>query len=135
MSLPPLRAALAAHATGGEIIVVDNGSEDDTRAYVTSAFPEARVIALPRNEGFAGAANRGVAAARHATVILLNNDMVVEPDFVAPLLEALMSRIDTAGIVTGRDREPRPAEPTADQPARSSTPPLHRGSVERRDDV
>ena len=98
MSLPPLRAALAAHAPGGEIIVVDNGSEDDTRAYLAEAVPEVRVIPLPRNEGFAGASNRGVAEARHTTVILLNNDMVVEPDFVAPLLDALDEQPAAFGV-------------------------------------
>ncbi len=98
MSLPPLRAALAAYPAGGEIIVVDNGSEDDTCAHLAAQFPEVRVIPLPRNEGFAGATNRGVGAARHATVILLNNDMVVEPDFVAPLLEALDDQPDAFGV-------------------------------------
>ncbi|TMA80140.1 MAG: glycosyltransferase [Deltaproteobacteria bacterium] len=98
MSLPPLRAALAAHPPGGEIVVVDNGSDDDTRAYVAAAFPEVRVIALARNEGFAGAANRGVAEARHATVILLNNDMVVEREFIAPLLETLDEQPAAFGV-------------------------------------
>ncbi len=98
MSLPPLRAALAAHPPGGEIIVVDNGSDDDTRTFVAAAFPEVRVIALSRNEGFAGATNRGVAEARHATVILLNNDMVVEPEFIAPLLETLDEQPAAFGV-------------------------------------
>lgn len=98
MSLPPLHAALAAYPPGGEIIVVDNGSEDDTCAHLTATFPEVRVIALPRNEGFAGATNRGARDARYATVILLNNDMVVEPDFVAPLLEALDEQPDAFGV-------------------------------------
>ena len=98
MSLPPLRAALAAYAGGGEIIVVDNGSEDDTCAYLAAEFPEVRVLPLPTNEGFAGATNRGVREARHATVIPLNNDMVVEPDFVAPLLEALDDQPDAFGV-------------------------------------
>ncbi len=98
MSLPPLRAALAAHPPAGEIIVVDNGSDDDTRTFVADAFPDVRLIALPRNEGFAGATNRGVAEAQHATVILLNNDMVVEPEFIAPLLEALDEQPAAFGV-------------------------------------
>src|SRR5207244_10594036 len=69
-----------------------------TRAYVAAAFPEVRVIALARNEGFAGAANRGVAEARHATVILLNNDMVVEREFIAPLLETLDEQPAAFGV-------------------------------------
>jgi glycosyltransferase involved in cell wall biosynthesis/GT2 family glycosyltransferase len=98
MSLPPLVAALARHAPGGEIIVVDNGSEDDTRAWLATHFPAVRVIALPTNEGFAGASNRGARDSRHPTLILLNNDMVVEPDFIRPLLEAMDEEPDAFGI-------------------------------------
>ncbi len=98
MSLPPLRAALARHAPGGEIIVVDNGSSDDTLPWVAEAFPEVRLVALPTNEGFAGATNRGARDSRHPTVIMLNNDMVVEPDFILPLLEAMDEEPDAFGV-------------------------------------
>ncbi len=98
MSVPPLTDALARHPPGGEIIVVDNGSEDDTRAWVASHFPAVRVIALPTNEGFAGATNRGARASLHPTIIMLNNDMVVEPDFILPLLEAMDTDPDAFGV-------------------------------------
>ncbi|MCC6765431.1 MAG: glycosyltransferase [Deltaproteobacteria bacterium] len=98
MSLPPLAAALARHAPGGEIVVVDNGSEDDTREWVAAHFPAVRVIALPTNEGFAGATNRGAQDSLHPTVILLNNDMVVEPDFILPLLAAMDEEPDVFGV-------------------------------------
>ncbi len=103
MSLPPLRAALATHAPGGEIIVVDNGSSDGTAAFLAQQFPDVRVLALDRNEGFAGATNRGARASRHPTLILLNNDMVVEPDFIAPLLEAFDEEPDVFGVSTQID--------------------------------
>jgi glycosyltransferase involved in cell wall biosynthesis/GT2 family glycosyltransferase len=98
MSVPPLREALAAHPPGGEIIVVDNGSSDDTRTWLAATFPDVRVIALDRNEGFAGAANRGVRDARHPVVVLLNNDMVVEPDFLPPLLAAFAAEPGAFGV-------------------------------------
>lgn len=98
MSIPPLRAALAAYGPGGEIIVVDNGSEDDTRAWLASEHAEVRVIALPTNEGFAGATNRGARDALHPTVIMLNNDMVVEPDFILPLLQAMDEEPTAFGV-------------------------------------
>ena len=98
MSLPPLRAALAAHAPGGEIVVVDNGSADDTREWLAAEFPDVRLIALPTNEGFAGATNRGARDALHPTLILLNNDMVVEPDFIRPLLDAMDAEPDVFGV-------------------------------------
>lgn len=98
MSLPPLTEALARHAPGGEIIVVDNGSEDDTRAWCATRFPAVRVIPLPTNEGFAGATNRGARDSLHPTLILLNNDMVVEPDFILPLLEAMDAEPNVFGV-------------------------------------
>jgi len=98
MSLPPLIEALANYGPGGEIIVVDNGSQDDTREWVAQSFPAVRLIALPTNEGFAGATNRGARDSLHPTLILLNNDMVVEPDFILPLLEAMDAEPDVFGV-------------------------------------
>lgn len=98
MSLPPLISALATHAPGGEIIVVDNCSNDDTCKYLAKEFPGVRVIKLPRNEGFAKAANRGVSESQYSTVILLNNDMVVEQDFIFPLLKVFDDEPTTFGV-------------------------------------
>ncbi|MEO6029605.1 MAG: glycosyltransferase [Candidatus Binatia bacterium] len=98
MSLPPLRAAITAYAPGGQIVVVDNGSSDDTREWVAANFPEVYLIALPTNEGFAGATNRGARDSAHPTVIMLNNDMVVEPDFILPLVEAMDEEPTAFGV-------------------------------------
>lgn len=70
-----------------EIIVVDNGSTDGSAKFVRERFPEVRLLALERNLGFGGGSNAGFRAARNDIVMLLNSDMRVEPDFLAPLLE------------------------------------------------
>ncbi|MBY0278891.1 glycosyltransferase, partial [Candidatus Binatia bacterium] len=108
MSLPPLLAALERHGhPDDEIIVVDNGSSDDTLATLAAMAetngtahkrPTLRWISLPTNEGFAGATNRGARAAANPVVIMLNNDMVVEPDFVQPLLDAFAAEPDVFGV-------------------------------------
>jgi GT2 family glycosyltransferase len=72
---------------GSEIIVVDNGSTDASAEFVRRNYPEIRVLELKENRGFGGGSNAGVKAARHDIVVLLNNDMRVAPDFLAPLLE------------------------------------------------
>ncbi len=70
-----------------EIIVVDNGSEDGSAAFLCEHFPSVRVLALERNLGFGGGSNAGFRAAKNDIVVLLNSDMRVERDFLAPLLE------------------------------------------------
>src|SRR3954462_7651360 len=72
---------------GNEIIVVDNGSTDGSAEFLRAAFPSVRVLALPKNLGFGGGSNAGFRAATNDIVVLLNSDMRVAPDFLAPLLE------------------------------------------------
>jgi O-antigen biosynthesis protein len=83
--LPSWVAAIEGHP-GSEIIVVDNGSTDGTAAWLNENYPGVRVLALPENLGFGGGSNAGFRAAKHDIVVLLNSDMRVEPDFLAPLL-------------------------------------------------
>ena len=70
-----------------EIIVVDNASTDGTREMLQSKFPKVRVLNLANNLGFGGGSNVGFHAARHDIVVLLNNDMRVQRDFLVPLLK------------------------------------------------
>jgi hypothetical protein len=50
--------------------------------FVRKQFPQVRVQALDRNYGFTGGNNRGVEAADTEIVILLNNDMIVDRNFL-----------------------------------------------------
>ncbi|HKD09712.1 MAG TPA: glycosyltransferase [Bryobacteraceae bacterium] len=79
--LPTLIPQLAS----GEIIVVDNGSRDETPTWLRETYPAIRIIESKEPLSFARAANAGISAARYAFTLLLNNDMVLEPGFVAAL--------------------------------------------------
>jgi GT2 family glycosyltransferase/glycosyltransferase involved in cell wall biosynthesis len=84
--LPSVVEALAGNPEN-EIIVVDNGSADGSADFVRAAFPQVKLVALPRNLGFGGGSNEGFRQAGNEIVVLLNSDMRVAPDFLPPLLE------------------------------------------------
>jgi GT2 family glycosyltransferase len=67
-----------------EVLVVDNGSTDDTFD-VLARYPEVRVLALGENRGFTGACNAGFRATRGAVQVLLNNDTAAHPAWLAEL--------------------------------------------------
>jgi O-antigen biosynthesis protein len=70
-----------------EIILVDNGSTDGTQDYVRTYYPEVRLIELERNYRFCRANNIGVKCAKNEIVVLLNNDVIVDRQFLGPLLK------------------------------------------------
>ncbi len=73
---------------GGEIIVVDNGSDDGTADFLRGEYPGVVLEVAPSPLSFARASNAGIRKARYALVCLLNNDMQVEPEFFVALRAA-----------------------------------------------
>jgi len=74
---PRIGAVLAvatAHPLVAEVIVVDDGSTDDT-AQVAAGFPNVRLISHAKNQGKSKAVATGVAAARHDLLMLLDADL------------------------------------------------------------
>jgi len=81
------------------VILVDNGSAPDSVDRLERRFPEATVLRLGENRGFAAGNNVGIARALAegvSHILLLNNDTLVEAEFLTPLVEAL--RRDGAGV-------------------------------------
>lgn len=85
-NLPPLIEAMDYYGGEYEIIVVDDASIDGSAQFIRNTYPSIRVIRLERNRGFPVAVNRGVRAAKHDMVFLLNSDIKVEKNFLLPLL-------------------------------------------------
>ena len=86
---------------GAEVIVVDNGSTDGSLDLLERRYPEARLLPLGENRGFAGACNAGMRIARAAFVVLLNNDTEVDARWLEEVLAAFR-RHPEAGMVASK---------------------------------
>ncbi len=106
-----LDSLLAQDLDEAEIIVVDNGSEDETADELNAYAERIRSVRLPENLGFVRGMNTGIAAARpDDDVVLLNNDLVFEqPDWLNRLRDAAYAAADH-GIVGCRMLGPEPGQ-------------------------
>ena len=86
-SVPAALEAIRQAGGDHEVVVVDNGSTDGSADFVRERFPEVRVVPLDRNYRFTGGNNRAVRTSKKDIVVFLNNDMLVDRGFLAPLLE------------------------------------------------
>jgi GT2 family glycosyltransferase len=71
-----------------EIIVVDDASTDASMEILQN-FGGIRLIRNARNSGFARSVNEGIKASHGLFLLLLNNDVVLEPDFIEKILKAI----------------------------------------------
>jgi GT2 family glycosyltransferase len=82
-----------------QVILVDNGSTDESVRTVAAAYPEVIIIEAGRNLGFAAANNLAVTRASGEYLILVNTDALLEPDCPRKLIDLLKSdpKIGMAG--------------------------------------
>ena len=83
-----------------EVILVDNASTDDSVTYIRERFPWVRVILSPVNVGFAEGNNIGVNHACGDYIALLNNDTVVDEQWLAELVKALDADTRIGAVVS-----------------------------------
>ncbi len=88
--LPGIIEAASGYPAECQVLVADNGSTDTSLDVLRASFPSVDVLAFAENRGFGKGCNDGVAGAKHPVVVLLNNDVAVEPDFIEPLVELLI---------------------------------------------
>jgi GT2 family glycosyltransferase len=73
-----------------EVILVDNGSSDGSVDYVKLNYPWVKIVPLSRNYGFTGGNNRGVRFATGDYIVFLNNDVVVDTNWLIELTQVVM---------------------------------------------
>ncbi len=96
--------SLQKQSVAAEIVVVDNGSVDNSVSLIEQGFPAARLIKLPKNTGFAGGVNAGIRDCINRgveAIALFNNDAVADKDWLKHLVDD-MAVHTSVGIVTGK---------------------------------
>ena len=74
-----------------EIIIVDNGSKDNSIEHVKKHFNELKIIKSDKNLGYSGGCNLGASKAIHDYIIFLNNDTIHSKGWVEELVNFLDS--------------------------------------------
>lgn len=101
-----------------EVIVVDNDSTDGTPEMVIEEFPEVHLIRMPHSQyGACETFNVGFASARGEFVGILDDDVVLPPDYVASMLEKFAAEPDTTAVLSPKVLEPEMPDWYKDSPA------------------
>lgn len=82
-----------------EIILVDNGSTDDSLEYVEKKYPQISIIKNKKNLGFAAGNNIGIKNSSGKFIALFNQDAVTDKEWLYELVGALESSEKIAGAV------------------------------------
>jgi len=72
-----------------EVIVVDNGSHDGSVEFIRENYPFVQLALYEKNTGFAVAVNRGIRESKGEFIALINNDTVLEEEFIAELAKGM----------------------------------------------
>jgi len=92
-----LNSLLPQITTSFEVIVVDNGSTDGSLEYLKKKFPFIKLIKNKENLGYAGGNNLGVKNAKGNYVLILNNDIVLDNNFLKEILKH-KNKADILGV-------------------------------------
>lgn len=94
-----INSVLASHSPAHEIIVSDDSSGSDTREMVAARFPTVILVEGPR-KGLGANRNRALSAASGTHVAFIDDDVVMDPDFISRVT-AIAQRNDALAIIAG----------------------------------
>tara|TARA_B100001996_G_scaffold363399_1_gene331651 strand:+ start:1268 stop:2320 length:1053 start_codon:yes stop_codon:yes gene_type:complete len=81
-----------------EIIIVDNASEDGSQLWIKENHPDIILLENNKNYGYAGGCNRGADIAKGKYLLFLNNDTVLNSDWLQPLFDKINGDDNIAAI-------------------------------------
>lgn len=88
--------SVLANSLEGEVIVADNGSTDDSVAWLRATYPALTLLAFDRNYGFAEGYNRAIRAVEADYIVLLNSDVETPAGWLGPLVGMMDSHPECA---------------------------------------
>ena len=93
-----LPSVISHSKTEADVFVIDNGSTDDSIAYLTNNHPSIKLLTLPKNLGFAGGYNEGLKQIEHTYYILLNSDIEVTKNWIDPIISTFKNNPEILAI-------------------------------------
>lgn len=89
---------LAHTPPNAELIIVDNGSTDDSVSYLQAHYPQIKLLLFTENYGFAEGYNRAIRLLEHPVIVLLNSDVALSEGWLSEPLELLERKPHLAAI-------------------------------------
>ncbi len=96
--LSDLLISLKLLKTNYELIIVDDGSSDDSVEFIKTNYPDINLIENKENHGFAYTVNRGIKASKTEYVYLLNNDTTVTENSLEEVINIIESNPDIFAV-------------------------------------
>ncbi|HSZ72527.1 MAG TPA: glycosyltransferase family 2 protein [Cytophagaceae bacterium] len=87
---------VVANSPQATVYLIDNGSTDDSVQWVATHYPDVVSVLLETNHGFCEGYNLGLSQLQEPFFILLNSDVRVTPDWIAPLLQLMETQLHVA---------------------------------------
>lgn len=96
--LPSVFIAAEHSETEFEVIVIDDGSKDDSIAFIKHNYKNIKLLINDKNRGFSYTCNHGIRASKYELILLLNSDVKLDPNYFKHQWK-YFSRKDTFGVM------------------------------------
>ncbi|SES16252.1 glycosyltransferase family 2 protein [Pedobacter rhizosphaerae] len=96
--LPSVFLAAENAQTAFEVIVIDDGSKDDSISFIQQYYPNVVLLINEKNSGFSYTCNQGIKSAQYELILLLNSDVKLTPDYFEHQWK-YFDRPDTFGVM------------------------------------
>ncbi|MCZ4223756.1 glycosyltransferase family 2 protein [Pedobacter rhodius] len=96
--LPSVFIAAENANTAFEIIVIDDGSKDDSVDFIKNNYTNVKLLINDKNRGFSYTCNHGIRESKHELILLLNSDVKLTPDYFQQQWK-YFAKPDTFGVM------------------------------------